>query len=63
MLTVTSHAHGEAFLQPTVLASVPMVLGHLAVLPTTTRVSQLLPDGSLEEALTAFATDGAIMTT
>ena len=32
MLTVTAHAHGEALLKAAVLAAVPIVLVHIAIL-------------------------------
>ena len=50
-LTLLGHAHFEALLQPTVLATVP---GHLvddAVLVPVTRVHHVLLDAATEEAL------------
>ena len=63
ILTVTAHAHREAFLKAAVLATIAMVFGHFAVLAAAARVPQLLPDGSLEEALAALAADGAVVAT
>jgi len=42
-LTITSHAHGEALLQPAVLTPVAVVFGDLAVFAAPALVAQLLP--------------------
>jgi hypothetical protein len=44
ILTVTSHPHRKALLQPTILATIAVVFSHLAVLATTTLIPQLLAD-------------------
>jgi len=62
-LTVASHAHGEALLQPAVLAPVPVVFGHLAVFAASALVAQLLSDRPLEEAFAPFAAHGAVVPT
>ena len=51
ILTITPHATGEALLQATVLATVPVMLRYLAVHRAPALVSQLLADGPLEESL------------
>jgi hypothetical protein len=38
-----------------------VVFGHFAILSAAARVAQLLPDGALEKAFAALATDGSIM--
>lgn len=63
ILTVTAHAHGEALLEPTVLAPVAVVLRHLAVLAAAARVAELFADRALEEALAALAADRPVMST
>lgn len=60
-LTVASHSAGETLLQPAVLASVTMVLGHFAVFGPPALVSQLLADRPLEEALASLAADGPVV--
>jgi hypothetical protein len=50
-------------LEPAVLAPVPVVLGHLAVLVASALVAKLLADRALEEAFATLATDGAVVTT
>ena len=49
--TFSSHAHLEALLEPAVLALVPVVLVDRAVPVPSTRVGQVPPNASLEEAL------------
>lgn len=61
-LTVRLHAQCYAALQPTVLAAVPVELVDGALPRAPTRVHQVLPDAAFEEALTALAADGSIMT-
>ena len=50
-LTLFPHSHLEAFLQPTVLALVAMVLVNGTVAVAATRVAQVPADAPLEEAL------------
>ena len=49
--TFSLHAHLEAFLQPTVLTLVPMVLVYRAVLVPSALVSQVPSHRPLEKAL------------
>ena len=48
-------------MEPAVLASVPVVLGDLAVAVAPALVAELLADGPLEEALAALAADCTVM--
>ena len=61
VLTIAAHAHSQTLLQPTVLASVPVMLGDLATLGAAAGVAELLADGPLEEALATLAADGAVV--
>ena len=63
VLTIWSHSHGQTFLKSTILTSVSMVFGHLAVPVAPALIAQLFPDGPLEEAFAAFTADGSVMTT
>ena len=63
ILTVTAHAHRQAFLEAAVLATIAMVFGHFAVFAPAARVAQLLADGSLEESFASLAADGTVVTT
>ena len=62
-LTIAPHSHGKALLQSAVLTSVPVMFGHLAILVASALIPKLLPDRTLEESFTTFATDGSIMAT
>ena len=61
LLTVTPHAHGQAFLQAAILTTITVVLGDFAVLVSPTLIAQLFADGPFEEAFASFATDGSVM--
>ena len=50
-LTITAHAHGEALLKSTVLATVSIVLVHIAILRQPALVPLVLSHRPLEEAL------------
>ena len=63
LLTVTTHAHSQAFLQTAVLTAVAVVLGDFAVLVATALITQLLANRPLEKAFATLTTDGAIMST
>lgn len=62
-LTITSHSAGQAFLQSTILASVPVVFGHLAVLRAPALVPELFPNRPLEKPLASLATNRPVMST
>lgn len=60
-LTFSLHAHGQTLLIAAVLAAVPLALVYLAILIVSTRVREVFPDGSLEEALASFTAVNTIM--
>jgi len=59
--TFSSHADLEAFLEPTVLALVAVVLVDGAVATAATRVGEVAADRALEEALAALARQHAVV--
>ena len=61
VLTITPHAHGQALLQPAVLASVAVVLVHITILIQATPVPLILAHGPFEEAFAALTADRAIV--
>ena len=63
ILTVTAHAHRQAFLEAAVLATIAMMFGHFAIFTPAARVAQLFADGALEETFATFAADGSIVAT
>jgi hypothetical protein len=63
ILTVTSHAHCQALLQPAILTPIAVVLCDLAALAASALVAQLLADRAFEKTLATLATDGSIVTT
>jgi hypothetical protein len=52
------HAAGQAFLIPTILASVALSFINCAILVLTTSVGQIFAHSSFEETFAAFATVG-----
>lgn len=60
-LTLSSHAHFETFLEPTVLALVSVVLVDGAVPVSPAGVGEVPSDAPLEEALTPFASKLAVV--
>ena len=50
-LTITAHAHGEALLEATVLATISIVLVHIAILRQPALVPLVLSHRPLEKAL------------
>lgn len=62
-LTFGPHAHGQTFLQATVLTPVAVQLCHRAVSGTPASIAQLFSDGTLKETFTALAAYGSIMAT
>lgn len=61
VLTVSAHSNGEAFLEPTVLAPVPVEPDHQTLAVAQTAVLDLLLDAPPEESLAAFARRDAVM--
>lgn len=60
-LTFSLHAHGQTLLIAAVLAAVPLALVYQTLLNFSTRVCEVFPDGSLEEALASFTAVNTIM--
>ena len=61
VLTITPHAHGQALLQPAVLASIAVVLVHITILIQATPVAMILAHGPFKEAFAALTADHAIV--
>lgn len=60
-LTLPVHAHLETLEQAAVLAPVPLLTGHDAVLVTTAPIHTLVADTSLEKAFAALTGDDPIV--
>ena len=63
ILTITAHAHFQTLLKPAILATVPVMLGHFAVLVAPACVPHLFPNGTLEKSFASFAAYHSVMTT
>ena len=61
VLTITPHAHGQALLQPAVLASIAVVLVHITILIQAASVALILAHRPFEEAFAALTADHAIV--
>ena len=61
VLTISTHAGSDTFLEPAVLAPVAVVLVDVAVLVEAAPVALVLPHRPLEESLAALAAHHAVV--
>lgn len=60
-LTVTSHAHSQTFLKPTILTTISMVFGNFTTLASPALIAQLLADAAFKKALATLATNRSVV--